>query len=237
MAKQASKKGVNKFYLGLGVVALAGGGWIAYTALRGPNAQPGSAPPPLALEQATLQGGYELGVAKGDPGAPVVIQEFADYQCPACGQFSSLTARGLDEQYVRTGKVYWIFFDFPIQHIHRNALPAAQAARCAGEQGNYWGMHDILFARQPEWSKEGNPIGRFKEYGKALGLDPRALERCLESGTYRTVVLQSYERGVRLGVDATPTFFVGRQRLQGAHPYETFAQVIETTLASQPAGR
>lgn len=234
MTKQARRKGVNKFYLGLGIVALAGGGWIAYSALRQPGSAPAASPMPLTMAQASLQGGYELGVAKGDPGAPVVIQEFADYQCPACGQFSALTARGLQEQYVQTGKVYWIFFDFPIQQIHRNALPAAQAARCAHEQGKYWEMHDILFARQAEWSREGDPTGKFKEYAKALGLDVRAVERCVESGKYRNMVLQSYERGVRLGVDATPTFFVGRQRVQGALPYEAFAQVIESALAAQP---
>lgn len=217
------------FWGALIVVALAGGAWLAYSTFgRSTEVPP---PAPLSTADASLAGGYDLGISKGDPSAPLVIQEFADYQCPACASFAALTARALDEQYVKTGKVRWIFFDFPITQIHPNALAAAQAARCAGEQGNYWGMHDLLFARQREWSPEGNPVGRFREYARALRLDADALKACIDSGRFRNVVLQSRARGDAIGVDATPTFFIGRQPLSGVVPYDEFARRIEQALA------
>lgn len=223
----------NAFWGALAVVALAGGAWLAYSTF-GRSAE-SSAPAPLSAADASLTGGYDLGIAKGDPSAPLVVQEFADYQCPACAAFAALTARALDEQYVKTGKVRWIFFDFPITQIHANALPAAQAARCAGEQGNYWGMHDLLFARQREWSPERNPVGRFREYARALRLDPDALADCIDSGRFRDVVLQSRARGDALGVEATPTVLIGRHPISGVVSYEEYARRIEQALAELAA--
>jgi protein-disulfide isomerase len=235
-ATKAADGSAKRFYWILGGLAAVAAAALGYTVLRGKAAPPAPEPVPLEEAQATLAGGHELGMAKGDPNAPLVVQEFADYQCPACAQFSALTARALHERYVNTGRVYWIFFDFPIPQIHPNAVPAAEAARCAGDQGNYWGMHDILFARQPEWAKEGNPLGRFVEYARALGLDGEALRRCVQAGTHRQTVLQSRERGLRLGVDATPTFFIGSQRTAGAVPFDEFARILDRELAARSAG-
>jgi protein-disulfide isomerase len=221
------------FWGALVVAALAGGAWLAYSTFGRSTEAP--APAPLSTADASLTGGHDLGISKGDPSAPLVIQEFADYQCPACASFAALTARALDEQYVKTGKVRWIFFDFPITQIHANALAAAQAARCAGEQGDYWGMHDLLFARQREWSPERNPVGRFREYARALRLDSGALADCIDSGRFRSVALQSRARGDALGVEATPTFLVGRQRISGVVPYDEFVRRIEEALAEVAA--
>lgn len=226
----------RSFVVTLIVVVLAGGAWLAYSVLgRSRSEDVPAPPPPLSAAQAALEGGRELGVAKGNPQAPLVIQEFADYQCPACATFAALTARGIDEQYVKTGKVHWIFYDFPLTNIHPNALPAAQAARCAGAQGNFWGMHDLLFARQREWAGERNPIARFKEYARALRLDADALATCVESGQFRDIVLQSQARAERLGVQSTPTFYIGRRAVSGAFPYDEFAAWIEQSLAAANA--
>lgn len=223
----------KSFWVALVAVVLAGGAWLAYSTF-GRSSEP-PAPPPLSAAEASLEGGHSLGISKGDPDAPLVIQEFADYQCPACASFAALTARALDDQYVKTGKVRWIFFDFPITQIHPNALAAAQAARCAGEQGNYWGMHDLLFGRQREWAQERNPLGRFQEYARALRLDAGALEGCVESGRSRDLILQSRQRGDLLGVEATPTFFIGRNPLSGVVPYDDFARRIEQALGAAAA--
>lgn len=228
------------FYVVLAIVALVGGGWVAYAALgNASGASDGAEPTPvpaLTEAQAQLDGGWELGISKGDPNAPVVVQEFADYQCPACRQFAStsLTAQAIDEAYVKTGKVRWIFFDFPLQQ-HPNAVPAAEAARCAGDQGAYWRMHDLIFARQPEWSGERNPKGRFVEYARLLGLEADAFSDCLDSDRHLNVIRQSYARGVRLGVQSTPSFFVGRELIAGAASFQEFTRVVERALAAADA--
>lgn len=223
--------GTKTFYIALGIVAVAGGAWVAYTAVgRSTPAEPPSLRP-LTESQASLQGGWELGVSKGDVNAPVVVQEFADYQCPFCAQFAALTGRALDEQYVKTGKVRWIFFDFPLRQ-HGNALPAAEAARCAGEAGQYWPMHDLLFARQPEWAGERSPKARFTSYARALGLDASAFESCLDSGRHRDVIRQSYQRGLQIGVEATPSFFVNGKPVRGAAGYADFARMLDEALAA-----
>ncbi len=95
------------------------------------------------------------GISVGDANAPVVVREFADYQCPACGRFSDASQR-LKEEYVESGQVRFVYFDLPLQQ-HKNAMPAAQAARCAGDQGAYWQMHDELYDMQTEWSGSGDP--------------------------------------------------------------------------------
>lgn len=221
----------KSFYLALAVVGVAGVGWLAYSALGRSNEAELSTPT-LSEAQASLQGGWELGYSKGDPDAPLVVQEFADYQCPYCAQFAALTARALDERYVHTGKVRWIFFDFPLQQ-HANALPAAEAARCAGDQGKFWEMHDVLFARQSEWAGERNPKGRFVGYARVLGLDVGAFESCFGSRRHRDAIRRSYERGVQLGVQSTPTFFVGRQLVRGAATYDDFVRILENALAAR----
>lgn len=237
MTRSAGRNDLKKFYLALAVLLVAGGAWIGYRVLRGSptTTRPGSTTPAqLSALQASLEGGHDLGVSKGDPSAPVVVQEFADYQCPYCAQFAALTGRALDERYVKAGKIRWIFFDFPLAQ-HRNALPAAEAARCAGEQGDYWGMHDVLFARQKEWSEERNATPKFEGYARALRLDADALERCLDSGRYRDVIQQDYERGIRLGVESTPTFFIGRRAVRGAAPYDEFVRLLEDAIAAAGA--
>ena len=113
---------------------------------------------------------------KGDPNAPVTIVEFSDYECPFCEKFYAETLEQLENEYINTGKVKLIYRDFPLGS-HPNAQKAAEAAECAGEQGRYYGMHDMLF----ENGASGG-VASYKAYAQQLGLDTAAFNNCLDSG-------------------------------------------------------
>ncbi len=168
----------------------------------------------------------------GDPNAPVTIIEFTDYQCPFCERHFRQTYPELKANYIDTGLVRYVFKDFPLMSIHPQALEAAQAARCAGEQEAYLGMHDMLFANQDEWNNRSNAVEIFTRYADELQLDVDLFVQCLSSGKYETAVLNDVEEGTQLGVRGTPAFFINGYLLSGAQPYNVFEQAINSFLES-----
>jgi protein-disulfide isomerase len=167
----------------------------------------------------------------GDSGAPVTVVEFSDYQCPYCARHVEETWPKLRAEFVETGRVRYAFKDFPLVSIHPQASKAHEAARCAGEQGAYWPMHDWLFARQSEWAGRPDHVAIFKGYAAELSLQTADFETCLDSGRWASVVNADRAEGTNLGVQGTPTFFIDGYPLVGAVPYETFQYAIE--LAEQ----
>lgn len=174
-----------------------------------------------------------LGVSKGDPDAPVVLREFGDYQCPACRSFYRKTVTRLLSEYVDTGKVRMVFFDLPLTNIHQHAMVAAQAARCAGRQDDYWGMHKQLYSKQPKWKKLDDPVPRFGDYAGELGLDGQALVECVRDEKTLDAVKQSATLAQKLQIPSTPTVLVGTDGLSGAQPYERIKEVIDRHLKEQ----
>lgn len=168
------------------------------------------------------------GTSVGDPEAPVVVREFADYQCPACGRFSDASQQ-LKETYVDSGQVRFVYFDLPLQQ-HQNAMPAALAARCAGDQGNYWAMHDQLFDQQTEWSGSGDPVATFTRYASELGLEERRFRRCMDTELHREAVEQSRRVAMQLKVTSTPTVLVDNVRLTRPG-WGQLSAVVERELA------
>ncbi|MDX1599864.1 MAG: thioredoxin domain-containing protein [Marinobacter sp.] len=168
------------------------------------------------------------GVSVGDAEAPVVVREFADYQCPACGRFSDASQQ-LKEKYVESGQVRFVYFDLPLQQ-HQNAMPAAQAARCAGDQSAYWPMHDHLFDKQSEWSDSGDPVATFTRYANELGLEERRFRRCMETELHREAIEQSREVAMQLKVTSTPTVLVDNIRLTRPG-WGQLSAVVERELA------
>ena len=166
----------------------------------------------------------------GSADAPVTIYEFSDYQCPFCLRFFQETKPLLDEQYIATGKVRFVYKDFPIDSIHAQARLASEAAECAGAQDAYWPMHDRLFVGKDEWADNPADATVFKAYAAELGLDSAAFDNCLDSGVYSDEVQVDLEEGQRAGVTGTPTFFINGQMLVGAQPFEVLAQAIENAL-------
>ena len=170
-----------------------------------------------------------LGVSMGQADAPVVVREFADYQCPACGAFEPVLEK-MRKAYVDTGRVRFVFFDFPLD-IHKNAVQASLAARCAGAQGHFWPMHDLLYARQQGWAELADPIAKFQSYAQELGMDPGALLGCIRSGNPRQEVMHSQAYGDALGINATPSYGVNGAGRAGSMPYEELSKLIEQQYA------
>lgn len=201
------------------------GGWAAWLAAGYPiEGATVAAPAEDPVQDSTIL---------GSPDAPVTIVEFSDYQCPYCQQHALETLPQIVEAYVDTGQVRYIFRDFPLTS-HAYAQQAAEAARCAGDQGAaaYWEMHERLFAEQSEWSaQEVSEIGAtFAAYAGELGLDGEAFQACLASGMYAEQVRQDQSAGYQAGVEGTPAFFINDQFAAGAYPFETFQQMIEAAL-------
>lgn len=186
---------------------------------------PATAPAPAAIAASGDM------MALGDPGAPVTIVEFSDLECAFCARHFQQTWPRLKAEFVDTGRIRYIFKDFPIAGLHPQAFRAHEAARCAAEQGAFWGMHDQLFAEQANWAGRSDNASIFKRYASELGLDAGAFEDCLASGRWSGAVNADIAEGTSLGVRGTPSFFIDGYPLVGAQPYETFQFAIE--LAEQ----
>ncbi len=163
-----------------------------------------------------------VGFALGPREAPVTVVEFSDFQCPFCRgvvpTLKQLAARYPD-------RVRLVFRDFPIPALHPDALLAHQAARCAGEQGQFWPYHDLLFERT------NLDVAALKQYASDLKLDGQKFAECLDSGRSRAAIDADIEEGTRLGVSGTPTFFVNGRPLVGNLPLAVFQRAIERELA------
>ena len=162
---------------------------------------------------------------KGAEDAPVTIIEFSDFECPFCGRYIKETYPQIVKDYVNTGKVKYVFRDFPLE-FHTEAQKAAEAAECAGQQDKYWEMHDQLFANQDKLDLES-----LKGYAKKLGLDTEKFNTCLTSGVMAPEVKKDLAAGQEYGVSGTPAFFINGKLLSGALPYATFKQEIDAALA------
>ena len=165
----------------------------------------------------------------GDPDAPVLIEEFSDYQCPFCAKFFKNTMSQLETEYIETGKVRLVYKDYPLS-FHQNAAPAAVAAYCAGDQKNYWGMHDALFLNLDMWSGATDPNPIFTDIAKALKLNTKKFAACLGSGDYDDLIDANQAEGVQKGVTGTPGFFVNGQKIVGAQPFSAFKAIIDAEL-------
>lgn len=177
---------------------------------------------------------------RGSAEARVTLVEISDFECPFCGRFFRDAAPQLVKQYIDTGKVQQAFVHLPLS-IHRNAFKASEAAACAGDQGKFWQMHDVLFARQSE-------LAPAFLAGKAalLGLDPAAFKACLDGAKHAGAVRADVAMAQKHGISGTPTFllgtidpktrvFTGASRIVGAKPFATFQRALDDLIAR--AGR
>ncbi|MGO1462498.1 MAG: DsbA family protein [Marinobacter sp.] len=171
----------------------------------------------------------QYGVSVGEQDAPVVVREFADFQCPACGAFAKISQR-LKQEYVDTGKVRFVYFELPLRQ-HQNAFPAAQAARCAGDQGAYWDMYDRLYDSQSEWSGSNDPVATFARYGRDIGLEERRLRHCMTTELHREAIEKSRKVAMQLQVTSTPTVMVDNIRLTRPG-WGQLSAVVERELSS-----
>jgi len=229
---------MKKFYYVLAGVAVVGIGAVGYNV--GSNALGPAVSAPIELEgldspEALAE--MAQGITRGDEDAPVTIVEFGDFQCPGCGAFALSVKPQIDLMLVQTGKVKFIFYDFPLTTIHPNAFLAARASRCAQDQDKYWEYHDVLFRNQANWSTESNATGTFLGYGEDLGVNEKDFEACVRSDKYADVVTANMELGMALGVGSTPTLLVqagDEVRQLNGFDYRSVQEAVE--LVSTPGG-
>ena len=172
---------------------------------------------------------------KGDPKAPVTIVEFSDYQCPYCRRFHSEVLPKIEEEYISSGKVRYVFRDFPLS-FHKKAIPAAVAANCAGEQGKYWEMNDFLFKNPNKLDTE-----ILIESSTDLGLDKSKFEVCVNDDSKKEEVNKDFQDGRNYGVRGTPSLFIGKTGdgeemkatyIRGLRQFDALKPIIEKNLST-----
>jgi protein-disulfide isomerase len=191
---------------------------------------------PGGWEKVEIVLGPEDSPQRGAPDAPLVLIEFSDYQCPYCARHFMDTYPQLDREFIAAGKLRYIVAEFPLVHLHPLAIKAAEAARCAREQGKFWEMHARLFANQRQ-------LEPWSAHAQALGLDAAAFEACMSSDRYAGEIQRNAAEAQRGGINSTPTFLLGMgsgelvrvvRRLRGAAPYPAFKAELEALLS--PSG-
>lgn len=170
---------------------------------------------------------------QGSPTAPVWVVEVSDFQCPFCKTWHDDVYRALRREFVVPGTVRLAYVNYPLPN-HANALPAAEAAMCAGAQDKFWDMHDGLFDTQARWAELPNAAAVFDSVARSKGVDVAAMRRCIETGATRALILADAERAQESGVQATPSFIIGGDVLiRGLEPIETFRRAIGQKLAAR----
>lgn len=190
-----------------------------------PSPQPSQIPsqPSVNIDMKTLA---DDDAFLGKEDAPVTMIEFSDYQCPFCGRFFTQTLPSIKSKYIDTGKVKFVYRDFPI-NIHPEAEPAAIAANCAGKQGKYFEFHDKIFENQQQLSATN-----YKKWATELKLDLNQWDDCLKDPAQLQEVQKDLSDGSRVGVQGTPAFFIGGRLISGAQPYTVFEAAIEQELGN-----
>ena len=233
---------LKAFYWVLGATAVIAAGALGWSAVGG-GLSSAATEPILSIVQGEIEDiGWLVetatGVERGNPDAPITILEFGDFQCPACQQFATFVKPQIDLTYVDQGVARFVFHDFPLVSGHFHAFLAARGARCALDQGDqyFWPFHDQLFSRQTMWAGSQNaPMGAFRDYAAAIGLDVDDFASCLDSDRHAEVVSANMRLGMELGVSGTPTIFVSRGGGMGVRvvrwsEFEGFKEVIDRLL-------
>ncbi len=174
---------------------------------------------------------------KGNPDAPVTVVEFSDFQCPFCSRFFEQTLPLIEENYIDTGKIKFVYKDLPLDSLHPNARSAHIAAECADEEGKFWEYHDVLFQKQAEWQRlaSSDLDITLSQFAVDLGMQAASFESCMESQDIADEVNQDTLEAARYGATGTPTFFIGNEKdgfikLVGAQPYAAFQRAIDEQL-------
>lgn len=186
------------------------------------GSQSSSEPPQVVRYDVPIDDDPILGPAD----APITIIEFSDYECPFCRRWHTEVYPLLLETY--GDQIRFVYRDFPLESIHANAKPAAEAANCANEQGFFWDYHDKLFSMELGLSTDA-----YHEYASQLNMDADAFKECIDSGRFQQEVQTDFEFAANLGVRSTPTFFINGIAVVGAQPFDVFQQVIDRELAGE----
>ncbi len=160
--------------------------------------------------------------SKGPSDAPITFVEYGDFHCPFCKRVQPTITQVLAKY---KGKIRMVYKDFPLDQLHPQARAAAEAARCAGEQGKFWEFHDRVYAGDPDATAPTLLL-----YAQQVGLDVPKFDACRSARKYQSEVQADVAEGTRLGVNGTPGFFINGRFLSGAQPLEAFTKIIDEEL-------
>ncbi len=173
--------------------------------------------------------GYEP-PAIGEPGAPVELVMWGDFQCPFCRRFELTTLPELIDRYVDTGQVQFVWRNF--ENYGSESHDSAVAAYCAGEQGQFWEYHTILYQNQSGVGQGAFSESNLQKFADELGLERAPFDTCLQGNSYDAVLAADKQLGrSEFSVNATPTFFINGLRVVGAQPLTDFVNLIENALS------
>ncbi len=170
---------------------------------------------------------------EGDASLSVEVVEYGDFQCPVCGQFYPIT-KAVKEKYA--GRVRFVFKNFPLDSIHKNARAAHRAAEAASLQGKFFEMHDLLYENQNSWNTLNDPLRQFDEYAKQLGLDVSKFDTDYAREAVNATINADTTEGQAKKVSGTPTFFLNGQPVQNSEvgSLELFSAKLDALLSSAP---
>ena len=173
------------------------------------------------------------GRSKGASSAPVTVYEMSDFQCPYCRRFALETFPTLESEYINSGKVRWVFVNFPLTSVHPNAAAAAAVAHCAARQGAFWQVHDLLYTHQETWAPLKEPGPFLATLADSAKISRKMLLSCLASSDTRTEIESEAEGSRRAGANSTPSFYIEGGIMSGALPVEVFRRVLDSDEATK----
>jgi protein-disulfide isomerase len=217
-------------WIGAGVLLLVTGG-VALSAMTGGRHR--SEARSEGMEQDAMLAQRTKGVAT----APLTVYELSDFQCPYCRRQAVEVLPTIEKEFIATGKVRWIFLNFPITEIHPNAAAAAEFAMCAARVNRFWPVHDLLFTYQEKWAPLKNPGPFLISLADSAGIPRDSINGCLQNRETRTLVQSEAEGAAKSGVSSTPTVYIeGVGLLRGAAPLEAYRQILDS-LYKEKTGR
>ncbi len=171
--------------------------------------------------------------SKGRPSAPVTVYEMADFQCPACREFALTTFPVIERDYIQAGKVRWVFVNFPLSSIHKNAIAAAQIAMCAARQNRFWAMHDALYQKQQQWAGLSLAWPALIALADSAGVGHDSLVSCLNTRATVDAIALDAQGSRRAGANATPTFYIEGGLAEGAIAAADFSRILDSVYRAK----
>lgn len=223
-ARKQQRQGFKRWLLsGMGVLTVFGIGWLIYN---------GMVPIPESEKDKPVDRVLETDWYKGDKGAPIVIVEYSDFQCPSCKVYQP----ELEEVFkTYPGQVVLVYRHFPLKQIHLQAEQAAYAAEAAGRQGKFWEMHDKLFEHQAAWVENRSASRIFADYAQQIGLNMDQYRREVKHKEVKAAVKADYMSALKNALSATPSFFVNGELVVNPEGAEGFKQIIVAKLLEATA--
>lgn len=220
------KKYLPTLVIGLGILAVVG---FVVFALNRPDTSKDMTKDESTtkLDKKDIEA-LKTGPALGPADAKVTLTEFGDFQCPGCGTYHPILKDQIFPQF--KGKIRFVFKNFPLTNIHKNAEAAALAAQSAAAQGKFWGMHDQLFEKQTEWVNLPQPLDKFASYATSIGVNPDTLKTDVQAKKYLDKITDDQNLGTKLEITGTPSFFINGAAFDTSTGAEGLKKAIQDAL-------